>query len=280
MLIKEIDRPFEKRRIITYGCDGNKVVYRQIPLQQVRNCLYKSRTEIVSWGYDSCRLYICFPGYPGLDVGSYSHLDDKTVDEVWQSCACSGLDTPESFIRMLDGRAQERQYIGAAQIELAGYIDPQKAEQYLAVKKSVLEERERRRAERQAEYLAQQAEKERLAKQKKEDERASLLGWGDGMSDLRLGQVLAVLSAKFRYDGAVKTRRQHVIDCIAEGWKPERRENVVSYYGSKWDRKESKPRTEYRLILPKGANTFSYTVTKTEYDFALYLYNERKAESA
>lgn len=27
MLVKGINSPFEKKRIITYGCDGNKAVY-------------------------------------------------------------------------------------------------------------------------------------------------------------------------------------------------------------------------------------------------------------
>lgn len=273
MLIKDIYSPFEKKRIITYGCNKNKVVYHYVTVQRVTNFLYKSKTEISSRGNDECELYICFDGYPGLDIGSYSHINEKTADELWQSCIDSGFDTPESYIRMLDNRAQQRRHIGNCQIELARYIEPQKAEQYIAIKKSIQEEWECRQAEKQAQYFAEQTEKERLAKQKKEKDRALLLGWGDGMSDLRLGQVLSVLSAKFRYDGEVKTRLRHVIDCISDGWIPKRRENVVSCYGSRWDVKESQPKTEYRLSCKDG--NFSYIVTKTEFDFAEYLYKRK-----
>ena len=271
MLIKDINSPFEKKRIITYGCDNNKAVYHYVPLQQIINCLYKSKTEILSCGFDECRLYICFPGYPGLDIGSFSHINGKTVEDLWRFCVDSGLDTPENFIRMLDSRVQERQYIGNCQIELAKYIDSQKIERYVAVKKSIKKDWEHRQAELQAKYLAEQAEKERLIKQKKEEERALLLGWGDRMSDLHLGRVLSVLSVKFCYDGVVKTRLQHVIDCIAEGWIPKRRESVVSYYGNKWDRKASKPKTVYCLIRSHGEKSFSYAITKTEFEFATYL---------
>lgn len=261
MLVKGINSPFEKKRIITYGCDGNKAVYHYIPLQQVVRCLYKSKTEIVSGGYDECRLYICFPGYPGLDIGSFSHINNKTVEELWQSCVDSGLDTPENFIRMLDGRAQERQHMGNCQIELAKYMDQQKAEQYIAVKKSIQEEREHRQAEKQAKYLA---EKERLARQEKEARRASLLGWGDTLPELQLTRVLDVLSKEYRYNGVVKTRLQHVIDCIAGGYRPEFREK----------------QKEYRLVLPQENCCLSYAITKTEYDFAAYLYNRREKQYA
>ena len=275
MLIKEINSPFEKKRIITYGCNKNKVVYHYVTVQRVTNFLYKSKTEIISWGNDECRLFICFDGYPGLDIGSYGHINEKTVDELWQYCIVSGLDTPENYIRMLDNRAMQRRHIGNCQIELAKYIDPQKADQYVVVKKSIQEEQERRYAEKQAQCLAEQLEKERLAKLKKKEDRALLLGWGDGMSDLRLGQVLSVLMVKYRYDGVEKTRLRHIIDCISEGWIPKRLENVVSYYGSKWDLKESKPKTEYHLILPNKDGSFFYIITKTEFDFAEYLYKRR-----
>jgi hypothetical protein len=44
----------------------------------------------------------------------------------------------------------------------------------------------------------------------------------------------------------------------------------VTYYGSRWDVKESKPKTEYRLV--DDSNSY-YKITKTEFDFTNYLIN-------
>ena len=84
------------------------------------------------------------------------------------------------------------------------------------------------------------------------------------MPELQLNRALAVLSKQYRYDGTVKTRRQHVIDCVGEGYRPE-------YWES---------RKEYRLVRHEGSALISYLITKTEYAFALYLCNERIGQNA
>ena len=65
-----------------------------------------------------------------------------------------------------------------------------------------------------------------------------------------------------------KSRKDFIIDTLAEGGKAEQKDGVISYYGSKWDRKQSKPKTEYRLYTAEGSY---YTITKIEYDFACYM---------
>ena len=50
------------------------------------------------------------------------------------------------------------------------------------------------------------------------------------------------------YNGVIKTRKQFIVDEIANGAKPERKDGVISYYGSKWNRKESKPKTTFAII--------------------------------
>ena len=59
-----------------------------------------------------------------------------------------------------------------------------------------------------------------------------------------------------------------IIDTLSEGGKAEQKDGIISYYGSKWDRKQSKPKTEYRLYTAEGSY---YTITKIEYDFAVYM---------
>lgn len=63
------------------------------------------------------------------------------------------------------------------------------------------------------------------------------------------------------------TKREFVISRMKDGWTPTKKEGVVSYYGSRWDVKESKPRTEYRL----AKENLTYRISKTEFNFASYL---------
>lgn len=277
MKLIDLNTPFHKKSILTYGRDGVKAVRHYVEIQQIAGSLYKSKTETVGWGYEQCRLYLCFPCSPvGLDLGSLSFFGERTVEEMEQDSKQNGLDSPEHFIEMADAEAAAGGFIGNAMIEFVKCWAPEKAAEYAAVRQAYLDKLEQKRAEEQARRLLEQEEKQKVIQQGKNARRASLLGWGDALPELQLNRILAVLSKQYRYDGIVKTRLQHVIDCIAEGWIPKRRENVVSCYGSKWDVKESKPKTEYRLILPQGENTFSYTVTKTEFDFAVYLYNKKE----
>lgn len=55
-----------------------------------------------------------------------------------------------------------------------------------------------------------------------------------------------------------------MIDCIAEGYYPDYTENQKAY----------------RLLLPQENYCLAYAITKTEYVFASYLYNERIGQDA
>ena len=72
------------------------------------------------------------------------------------------------------------------------------------------------------------------------------------MTAMQFGKVSSVLDALIRVDGKVMTKREFVISRMKDGWTPTKKEGVVSYYGSRWDVKESKPRTEYRLAKRKS----------------------------
>ena len=45
MKLKELNTPFEKKRMLAYGRDGNTAVRRYIEVQRITGNLYKSRTE-------------------------------------------------------------------------------------------------------------------------------------------------------------------------------------------------------------------------------------------
>ena len=84
MKLKELNTPFEKKRMLAYGRDGNTAVRRYIEVQRITGNLYKSRTEIVGWGYEQCRLYLFFPGCPaGLDLGASFRFSGKEPWRTW-----------------------------------------------------------------------------------------------------------------------------------------------------------------------------------------------------
>ena len=198
-------------------------------------------------------------------------MANYSVEQLNAYAEKEGLDSAERFIATLDERVVSGVFIGNTQIELAKLIAPQKAESYIKARADFYEKKRRQeldeataRAKAEAEADAQE-KAEQLALTEKE--KAKFLGWADDMTPLRFGKVLKTLSGMVRQDGVLKPTYQFIIDVINDGYRPEMREGVVSYYGSKWNPQKSKPRTEY--CLQKDGS--SYKVNKTEYEFAQYL---------
>ena len=125
------------------------------------------------------------------------------------------------------------------------------------------------------EYQKQIKEQEKAEKEKiKAEKLAFLQGFGTGKTSIQIERLYDILSKKYRYtidnNSKILSRRDFILELLSSGWKPERKEGVVSYYGSKWNRKQSKPKTEYLM----GRQNEGYIITKVEYDFALYSMNK------
>lgn len=109
--------------------------------------------------------------------------------------------------------------------------------------------------------------------QRKEQELVSyrkiLMGWGDAMTPLRLHKVMATLGSLVKENGKIMTRHEFVKRKLRAGWIPYKVENKIEGKGNLGS---SKVRTEYQIRKDK----ISYKVTKTEYDFAVYLIETRK----
>lgn len=269
MKLKDLNTPFEKKRMLTYGRDGIKAVHHYVEVQLITGNLYKSRTEIVSCGYEQCHLYLFFPDCPaGLDLGHLSCFGERTVEDMEQDYKANGMDSPQHFIEMVDAQVVSGGFVGNTIIEFVKEWSPEKAVEYAVARQKYLDRQEQKEAKARAQQLMKEKEKEKAKeeqiKREKETRRASLLGWGNTLPDLQLNRALAVLSKEYRYNGVVKTRCQHVIDCIAKGYRPDYR----------------KQQKKYRLLLPQENGFLSYSITKTEYEFACYLYNERISQNA
>ena len=82
MKFNELNTPFCKIPMLTYGCDGKKAVRHYVEVQPITNTIYKSRTEMVNRDYEQCRIYVVFPDCPvGLDLGALSFLEERNVEE-------------------------------------------------------------------------------------------------------------------------------------------------------------------------------------------------------
>lgn len=273
MTLDQISTPFERRRVIEYGKDGNKVVRHWYEVQQVAGSIYKTRNFPDEWGVPNFKLCIFFDGvHDGLMWQWMSRPEHWTAEGMSNSAKRYKMDSMTSMLADLLSRMDEGRFIGNAEIEFARQFDKTAAEKfaqhrldYYARKEA--EERERRRVleeQEAAEKARQQAELEAA--------KAKYLGWADAMSPMRFGKVDAVLGSLVRCDGKVITRREFVIQAVKDGWMPEQKDGVTSWYGSKWEPKQSKPRTEYCL----ARDNYSYKVSKTEYDFALHLMEHKE----
>lgn len=154
------------------------------------------------------------------------------------------------------------------EFELLQVAKQAKAEYLTEQKRQDAKEKAQRAAEKTAREKAEQEEKERLNAEKL----VFLEGYADGKTQIQIERLYNILSKiqGYKDNGKIiyKTRKQFIFDELNEGGRVEKKEDIISYYGSKWDKKQSKPKTEYRLY--SSDNSF-WTITKTEYDFALYL---------
>lgn len=276
MTLSELNTPFERRRIIQYGKDGNTPVRRWHEMQHITGPLYKGREAPAPYGGTEYDTFLIFDGVKdGLRLEYRARYpEQRSVEEYAEELKKCSYDTLDHFLSYLDSCVEEGRHIGNAMIEFARQIDPERAERYARHRAAWLaaeDEKEnallaQRNAERRAEEESRRAEAEK--------ERALLLGWADELSPMRYGRAKSVLDVRILVNGKTPmTRRDFIIMLIRDGWAPHKEENIISYYGSRWDGKKRAPRTEYTMCKEDR----SYTVSKTEYDFALFLSRRRKA---
>ena len=110
------------------------------------------------------------------------------------------------------------------------------------------------RLPREKEELARKEEAERVTAEEKQ-KHESFYGFTDGMTLMEKGRVVKILDRRYRYNGVVMSRAEHVKSSIESGC-------TIS------TRLKANGSTMYCLDTTRGSY---YTITKTEYDFARYL---------
>ena len=267
------------KEIITYKADGNgiKTVKKELlSLAEVYhdnsiNGLFADATEpengiIIYKDLDSC-----------IEVSTI--YTDPTAEQMRKALQNynSKMGTFSDYENMIKNAVAEGQYIKNDVLYLLKVHGCNETlSKALEVKEGIKAKQIQEEAEKYAKFEAEQRKKEEEARaeaaRKKAEKVAFLCGYADGKTQIQTERIYNILSKVQGYrEGEkvkYKSRRDFIIDTLAEGGKAEQKDGIISYYGSKWDRKQSKPKTEYRLYTAEGSY---YTITKIEYDFACFM---------
>ena len=84
--LEQLDTPYERRRVIEYGVDGNKVVRHWHDVQHIAGPLYKSKEEKNKYGEQEMDLYLFFEGGKDGLLYQYSmrHLEQYTPEKMME----------------------------------------------------------------------------------------------------------------------------------------------------------------------------------------------------
>lgn len=242
MTLENLTTPFERRRTIKYGADGNKVVRHWYNVQHVSGPLYKGEDHANEYGEPEFELFIFFPGADtGLLYQRMCHPDWFTAEKLMASVEREHFDSLEHMIAEFDSRMENDQFIGNAQIEFIRQFNQERAARYAQYRLEYYARREKKEQQKQLAEQAEEAKKAAVQKAELAAEKAKYLGWVDDMTPLRFGQITAFMNTRIRVDGEVMTKREFVINSIKDGWIPEKEEGVISRYGSRWNPKKPSP---------------------------------------
>lgn len=265
MTLAELTTPFRQHSIICYKADGIAVCCRRYQMQQVGGPLYKGQDTMNRCGEPEFSLFIVYEGLEhGLLYERHIQRPERySVETCLDTLRQCGYDTLERYLEKMEQRIGNNQFVGNADIAFIRQFDPSLADRYaqhrLEYYARIEEEHRRQALEAEAEAKAERSRLEAARNAK----RAKLHGWAGGMSALRFGQVMAALDKQIRVEGTVMRKHEFVLWALQNGWMPVEQEVL----GVKSD----KLRREYRL--QKG-HVF-YLITKTEFDYAVYLTGHR-----
>ncbi len=221
MHITELQTPYVKRKVIEYGSgrNYNTPVRHWHEVQQVTGPLYKSREAENQYGEQECDLYIFYDGIPaGLRYMRKKLIDDRDTPEYLMSLVeTGGLGSLSSYLEGLKQDMENDRWVGMADIEFVKQFDEAKAQRLAIYRQGRLELREQALQKKKSERLAKEAAEAEKLRHEKQAQRDAFLGWADGMTELRFGQVKKVMARKGKLNGTVMTRREFVFKLLQEG---------------------------------------------------------------
>lgn len=270
MTFAEVNTPFEKHRTIVYKANGIDITYKNIEMQHAGGNLYLGRMKDDGYGGLCCDVYVRFENADIAIVYAkmVSRPHQRDVDVWVNDTARLGYDSVDAVESYLDAGAEKGSFIPNHMIELSKHICPANTEKYKEARLAFYAKKEEEQRVRDEKERAIKREEEERRAAEKRSEKAKLLGWADNMTDLRFGKVMSTLEALIGWNGKVMPKYQFIIESVSNGMTPIKKDGIVTCYGSKWNPKQSKAKTEYRL---HDGDAGYYRITKTEYDFATYL---------
>lgn len=224
MTLENLTTPFERRRVIEYGADGNKVVRHWYEVQHVVGSIYKSKDTLNDRGEPEFKLFVFFSDTSdGLRFEWLSHPERYTVEQVAETMRRCKVDSSTHMYVDLNERMEQNKFIGNAQIEFFRQFDSAAADCYAQYRKDFYARKAEK--ERVKDLERQAAEKAKQAKEQAElaAEKARYFGWVDGMTPLRFGQVSVLMDSSIRVEGKIMTRREFIINCVKDNWVPKKR---------------------------------------------------------
>lgn len=111
-------------------------------------------------------------------------------------------------------------------------------------------------------------QREEAQLQLEQEEYENVYGYCDNMTQLQQGKSLKVLNKNVMIDSKYMTRKEFIYNKIKEGYEPKIIDKIMtSQRKINLERKET---YKYNVPVIESKDGF-YTITKTEYNFALYL---------
>ena len=95
---------------------------------------------------------------------------------------------------------------------------------------------------------------------------STYLGFTDSLTPLQKSKVSSTLDTQIKHNNVIMPKKQFIYNKLNEDYTPIIEEDV-SYYSRKLG-DYTKPKSEYRISNQEGSY---YSITKTEYNFAVYL---------
>jgi hypothetical protein len=149
-------------------------------------------------------------------------------------------------------------------------MDETEIQYYIDNKESITAKRERNRIFNEQQTKREQEEK--LQQEAKEKEYNNTYGYTDNMATITKGKVLKVLNKTVTYDNKAYTRKSFIYMMIQQGYEPSIMDRVIT--SSRKIELERIENYKYNVPALKLNNSF-IEITKTEYDFAMYLINNK-----
>lgn len=158
MNLSELQSDYMQKKIITYASDHNTAVEKKLLIQQVCGNLYKGKDKKDSYGQTFCHIYIYYKDFGiGIDVGSISRPEERSTEDLISRVSPDALQGAQGFISALDSIVAAEGRTRNAEIALARYLAPEKADSYAAARQRHIDKAELEKAQKQQERDAEDA---------------------------------------------------------------------------------------------------------------------------